>query len=478
MATVNDEQNQQQSISTQDARLLATTTKTSPQMGAVTPRWLLRMLPWVQVNSGTYRVNRVKTAIDEFEKVQISFKNGKAVITPEALMSLPSFENARPEVAHNVSARMQNENFERDQVVFATGQESDKFYVVARGTIEISTTGQYGENLRLALLGPGDHFGESALLENRVHSASATSLTECELLSVNKSDFAMIVNELPGVRAELEALSEKRKTLKAWAEEHGEQALSVDSGHEGETELSRIFIDYETEPEEYPLSIVQSILRVHTRVSDLYNEPIDQLREQLRLTIEGIRERQEWEIINNKKFGLLNSVSAQMRVQPRYGPPTPDDLDALLAKVWKKPGFFLAHPRTIAAIGRECTWRGVPPATVQLFGGAFIAWRGIPIIPCNKIPLSTQGADGTGAVTSNILLMRVGEEDQGVIGLHQTGIAGEVQPSLSVRFMGINSKAVASYLVTKYFSCAALTGDALGMMENVVVDYFHEYKHE
>lgn len=303
-------------------------------------------------------------------------------------------------------------------------------------------------------------------------------MTDAELLTISKEDFATTINELPGVRANLETLSEKRKQLKALAEEHGEEALRIDSGHEGETELSRMFVDYETEPEEYPLSIVQSILRVHTRVSDLYNEPIDQLREQLRLTVEGMRERQEWEMINNDAFGLLNSVAPNMRVQPRYGPPTPDDLDSLLAKVWKKPGFFLAHPRTIAAIGRECTWRGVPPATVQLFDGSFITWRGIPIIPCNKIPLNTQGADGTGAVTSNILLMRVGEEDQGVIGLHQTGIAGEVMPSLSVRFMGINGKAVASYLVTKYFSCAALTDDALGVMENVVVDYFHEYKHD
>ncbi len=74
--------------------------------------------------------------------------------------------------------------------------------------------------------------------------------------------------------------------------------------------------------------------------------------------------------------------------------------------------------------------------------------------------------------------MRVGEKDQGVIGLHQTGIPGEVMPSLSVKFMGINQKAVASYLVTKYFSCASLTADALGVLENVEVDYFHEYHYE
>ncbi len=76
---------------------------------------------------------------------------------------------------------------------------------------------------------------------------------------------------------------------------------------------------------------------------------------------------------------------------------------------------------------------------------------------------------------TNILLMRVGEKEQGVVGLHQTGIPGEQQPSLSVRFMGINRKAIASYLLTLYFSCAVLTPDALAVLENVEVGYYHDY---
>ena len=87
----------------------------------------------------------------------------------------------------------------------------------------------------------------------------------------------------------------------------------------------------------------------------------NQLEEQIRLTIEGIKERQEWELINSKKFGLIHSVDPSMRISTRYGAPTPDDLDELLALVWKKPAFFLAHPKAIAAFERECTWRGVPP---------------------------------------------------------------------------------------------------------------------
>ncbi|KMV10473.1 major membrane I domain protein, partial [Acinetobacter baumannii] len=80
-------------------------------------------------------------------------------------------------------------------------------------------------------------------------------------------------------------------------------------------------------------------------------------------------------------------------------------------KVWKEPGFFLAHPDAIAAFGRECTRRGVPPPTVSLFGSQFITWRGIPLIPSNKIPVE----DGK----TKILLLRVGEKRQGIVGLFQ-----------------------------------------------------------
>jgi hypothetical protein len=62
---------------------------------------------------------------------------------------------------------------------------------------------------------------------------------------------------------------------------------------------------------------------------------------------------------------LLHSVDPAMRISTRYGAPTPDDLDELLALVWKKPSFFLAHPKAIAAFERECTWRGVPPVNSE-----------------------------------------------------------------------------------------------------------------
>ena len=93
---------------------------------------------------------------------------------------------------------------------------------------------------------------------------------------------------------------------------------------------------------------------------------MNQTEEQLRLTIEELRERQEHEMINNRDFGLLHNADLNQRIFTRNGSPTPDDLDELLSLVWKEPAFFLAHPRTIAAFGRESNRLGVYPHSVPM----------------------------------------------------------------------------------------------------------------
>ncbi len=258
--------------------------------------------------------------------------------------------------------------------------------------------------------------------------------------------------------------------------EYGEKKLDLISCHTGEPDLPRIFPDYAENPREYNLNMIQTVLKINTRVSDIYNMPINQLQEQMRLTIEAILEQQEWELVNNREFGLVHSVMPEMRISTRKGVPTPDDLDALLARVWKKPAFFLAHPQAIAAFGRECTRRGVPPVAVNLFGSPFITWRGVPLVPSDKLMVNDRcKTDQCNAGTTKILLMRVGEPEQGVIGLHQPGIPDEIRPSLSVKFGGIDNKGLTQYVINLYFSIAVLTNDALGMLDNVEVGLYYDY---
>jgi len=250
--------------------------------------------------------------------------------------------------------------------------------------------------------------------------------------------------------------------------EGGQDAIAIACSPSDSDTLPGAFIDYEEQPREYTLSTVTTTIDVHTRISDLYRSPMDQVREQLGVLIEMVKERQENELVNNPSYGLLASVAEPMKLSTRTGAPTPDDLDALITKVWKEPAFFLAHPQAIAAFGRECTRRGVPPATVTLFGSPFITWRGLPIIPSDKLAIN-------GGKT-NILLLRTGEKKRGVVGLFQPGVPGEISPSLSVRWMGINDKGAASYLISLYCSLAVLTDDAVGVLENVEVGKYHEYK--
>jgi len=236
-----------------------------------------------------------------------------------------------------------------------------------------------------------------------------------------------------------------------------------------ESELPTTYVGYEEHPREILLNSVATIVDIHTRVSDLYSNPYDQIEEQLRLTIEIVKERQESELINNADYGMLASASPEQRLSTLAGPPTPDDFDQLITKVWKEPAFFLTHPLGAAAFGRECTRRGVPPPTVSLFGSQFITWRGIPVIPSDKVPVEGN--------KTKVLLLRVGEQRQGVVGLFQPGLTGEKSPGLSVRFMGISRNAIVSYLVSLYCSLAVLTPDALAVLDNVEVGKFHEYAH-
>jgi hypothetical protein len=245
-------------------------------------------------------------------------------------------------------------------------------------------------------------------------------------------------------------------------------SVLVECSGRDERELPNTFVDYVENPREYMLSAVNTVVDIHTRVSDLYSSPYSQIGEQLRLTIETIKERQERELIINKEYGLLTNTVAKQRIATRGGPPTPDDLDDLLTLVWKEPGFFLAHPRTIAAFGRECTRRGVPPPTVTLFGAQFLTWRGLPLVPSDKVPVENG--------RSSIILLRTGESRQGVVGLFQPNLPDEQSPGLSVRFMGIDHRAISSYLVSLYCSLAVLTDDAIAVLENVEIEKYHDYK--
>ncbi|MFM7057399.1 MAG: family 2B encapsulin nanocompartment shell protein, partial [Planctomycetota bacterium] len=465
----------QRSVTTAVARNLASTTKTAPQMMSITPRFLLSVLPWVHVESGTYRVNRTRIELSKADRIPVDVVDGNCSFAPESLRSVPLFSGLPAAIINRMANRFRPETVSLGNKLIGEGVDGNTFFIIAQGQVEVLSKGIHGANLRLALLTEGEFFGESELVSDKPSDVTVRTITPCTLLTLSRRDLDAVLSENPSQRSEFERTIREHLELRSTVNRYGERNIDLVSGFAENVEIPETFVDYSSTPREYSLSAVQTVVRVHTRVSDLYNGPLNQLEEQIRLTIEGIRERQEWELINNKKFGLIHSVDPGMRISTRYGAPTPDDLDELLALVWKKPAFFLAHPKAIAAFERECTWRGVPPVTTTLLGSPVLLWRGVPIIPCDKLEMKSRGQSSQSPGTTSILLLRAGEADQGVVGLHQAGIPGEIMPSLSARLMGLDSLGVASYLLTLYFSCAVLTDDALAVLENVEVGYYHDY---
>jgi hypothetical protein len=428
-------------------------------MQGVSSRWLLKLLPWVQVSGGTYRVNRRLSYSVGDGRVTMVNDGGVIRVIPAELGELPLFRGyVDDEVLTALASGFEQREYSAGDTIVEFGHESNEAFLIAHGKVEKVGPGRYGDETVLDTLANGDHFGDETLVDPQsMWEYSVRAKTRCTLLMLPQPAFDALIERSETLRAQVAAFVAGKT---APQNPDGEASIELASGHVGEAELPGTFVDYELSPREYELSVAQTVLRVHTRVSDLYNEPMDQVEQQLRLTIEALRERQEYEMVNNPEFGLLNNADLSQRIQTRSGPPTPDDMDALLATVWKNPGFFLAHPRTIAAFGRECSRRGIYPDAIDVNGNRVPAWRGIPIFPCGKIGISEHR-------TTSVLLMRAGEEQQGVIGLHQTGIPDEYQPSLSVRFMNINEQAIMSYLVSAYYSCAVLVPDALGVLENV-----------
>lgn len=469
--------NLQRSVTTATARKLANTTKTAPQMGSITPRLLLKLLPWVQVESGTFRVNRTKVELKKAERIEIQFLDGIPSFRAASLRRIPLFSHIDEDIVNRLATRFVPEEVKLGDYLIKEDKDKQKFFIVASGQVEVLRHGSHGEELRIALLSEGEYFGEADLLSDNLSSVSVRTITPGVFLTLQGSELERILKEVPDFREQFQKAVDEHLRLKATVNAHGEKHIDLMSGYEENNIIPETYIDYEENPREYSLNTLQTVVRVHTRVSDLYNHPFNQLEEQLRLSIESIKERQEWELINNKHFGLLASVDPAYRISTRYGSPTPDDLDELLSLVWKDPAFFIANPRAIAAFERECTWRGVPPETTNLYGTKVILWRGVPLIPSDKVEVQGQYLTNRGVGTTEIILVRVGEKEQGVVGLHQTGIPGEIAPSLSARLMGLDKFGVACYLLTKYFSLASLTDDAIAVLENVEVGYYHDYQH-
>lgn len=123
--------------------------------------------------------------------------------------------------------------------------------------------------------------------------------------TLQSSELEPIIKDVHDFKEQFQNAVDEHLRLKATVNIHGERHIDLVSGHEEDNIIPETYIDYEEQPPGIFAEYTSNCSESSHHVNYLYNNPFNQLEQQLRLSIESIKERQEWELINNKKFGLL-----------------------------------------------------------------------------------------------------------------------------------------------------------------------------
>jgi CRP-like cAMP-binding protein len=88
-----------------------------------------------------------------------------------------------------------SQNFSKNALVILAEDEGDAFFLIKKGRMKVSVTGNDGREIILSQLGPGEYFGELSLLDGKPRSADVTTLDPSELLVLRRQDFLTVIQK-------------------------------------------------------------------------------------------------------------------------------------------------------------------------------------------------------------------------------------------------------------------------------------------
>ena len=138
--------------------------------------------------------------------------SGDRIVSPrwrlELLAGIPAFSHLPAPLLEELASRLTEERFRSADTVVAEGATDDRLYLIVEGRAESSTIGASGV-VPLATLGPGELFGEIALLEpGSRRQATVTAVESLLLLGLHAADFRRALDEHPEARSALEKLAD------------------------------------------------------------------------------------------------------------------------------------------------------------------------------------------------------------------------------------------------------------------------------
>jgi CRP-like cAMP-binding protein len=129
---------------------------------------------------------------------------------PTLLAGIELFSELNEADLQEIAALAQTRSAPTDTTIFHEGDPADSIFLVVGGRVKVVTTSSDGKEFILSVLGSGQVFGEMGLLEAAPRSASVVSITEVELLIINRDDFDHLLTSSPGISRKLMAILSRR----------------------------------------------------------------------------------------------------------------------------------------------------------------------------------------------------------------------------------------------------------------------------
>jgi CRP-like cAMP-binding protein len=121
------------------------------------------------------------------------------------LKSVPMFAETPESILSGISEIMREQRIEANVPIFKEGELGDCLYIIYEGSVSI-----HNDKQELAKMGSRDIFGELALLDPEPRSASATTLTDCMFLRIDKDDFDELMESRPEIMQGIISILAKR----------------------------------------------------------------------------------------------------------------------------------------------------------------------------------------------------------------------------------------------------------------------------
>src|SRR3954447_24238913 len=132
----------------------------------------------------------------------------------ELLQSMEPFAEIDESSLAKIARLLREQKFAENEVIFNQDEPGDALYIVLQGRVRIATTDHFGRERVLAFYGPGEFFGDMAVLTGAPRSASASASSDVRLLQLRKDDFDALVNSNVGImRGMLRVMVERQTAM-------------------------------------------------------------------------------------------------------------------------------------------------------------------------------------------------------------------------------------------------------------------------